>query len=70
VIKEPKNTTIRVTEEFCIAGEPVPVDTVLLLETPFARELVAMNKAEVTDEAPRNPRKASDQPAKPKKSKE
>lgn len=63
-MQEFKETTVRITRPFCMSGEPIPADTVIQLETPFAMELVAMNKAVITAESPRAP--ATDTPA-PKK---
>ena len=57
MLQQPKETTVRITRPFCMGGEPVPADTVLVLETPFALELVAMNKAVVTKDAPRAPQR-------------
>lgn len=59
----PKEITVRVTRAFCMGGEPVPVDTVIKLPTHFARELMASNKAEFTNEAPRAPRGKAAAPA-------
>ena len=57
MLQQPKETTVRITRPFCMGGEPVPADTVLVLETPFALELVAMNKAVLTKDAPRAPQR-------------
>lgn len=54
--QQANETTVRVIRAFLMGGEPVPVDTVIVLETPFAMELVSMNKAVPTSEEPRSPR--------------
>ena len=54
--QQPKETTVRVVRAFLMGGEPVPVDTVITLETPFANQLISSNKAVRTDEAPREPK--------------
>lgn len=59
MIKQPKEKTVRIVRAFLMGGEPVPVDTVLTLETQLANELVANGKAENSAEKPRAPRKSA-----------
>lgn len=61
--KQPNEITVRVTRAFCMGGEPVPVDTVITLQTSFARELIAARKAEITNEKPGSQRPARPAPA-------
>lgn len=61
--QQPKEITVRVVRAFCIGGEPVPVDTVLTLQTSFAYELIAANKVERTNEKPRPPSASAKKPA-------
>lgn len=63
MIKQPKEKNVRVTRAFLMGGEPVPVDTVLTLETQFANELCSSGKAEETTEKPRAPRRRRTEPA-------
>lgn len=62
--QHPKELTVRITRAFAMGGEPVPADTVIVLDAPFALELIGMNKAVLTNEAPRAPRAAEEAPAK------
>ena len=64
MLKQLKEITVVVTNDFCMQGEPVPVDTVLSLEYSFAMELIHSNKAKRTDEAPRAPRPVNPEPKK------
>lgn len=48
----PKEYTVRVIRPFCMEGEPVAVDTVLVLPVPFAQELINANKVVRAKEQP------------------
>lgn len=71
MIKHPKEITVKVTKAFFLAGEPVPVGTVISMEYIFAAELIHSGKAIKVDPVPAIPAKPIEpeeiKPAKGKK---
>lgn len=48
-MQQPREISVRTIRPFCMSGEPIPAGTTMTLESSFALELMAMNKAVEAD---------------------